>query len=155
MSFGKVIHLTLTILKYPYLPKLVIPNPKKSKLAFKIVNCMFIGYAQNSTTYRFFVLKIVANLFDKNNIIKSEDAKFFEDFFSMKFIVERSLPHVKGFSDPPNLRRYCDDPPNSGRCFDYPFKTRRYFSDPLKIGRYSSAPLKSFEHELRRSKRKE
>lgn len=97
------------------LAKLVIPNPKKSKLAFKTINCMFIGYAKNSTIYRFLVLKIVANLFDKNNIIKSNDAKFFEDFFPMKLIVERSLPYVKGFSDPPNLRRRFDNPPNSGR----------------------------------------
>lgn len=105
------------------------------------MDCMFIEYAQNNIAYRFLVLKVIANLFDENNIIESKDAKFFQDFFLIKLIVERSLPYVEDSNDPPNL----------GRCYDDPFDSGRCSSNPPKTERCSDIPLKGFEQELRRS----
>lgn len=90
------------------------------------------------------VLRIVANLFDKSNIIESKDIEFFEDFFPMKLIIEISRPHVKGFNDPLN----------SGRRYDIPPMMRRWFGNPPKIGGCFDIPLESSKQELRRSKRK-
>ena len=50
------------------LAKVIIPEPKKRKLGPKTIDCMFIGYAHNSATYRFLVLKNNSNLFDANTI---------------------------------------------------------------------------------------
>lgn len=37
---------------------------------------MFIGYAENSAAYRFFVLK--SDVHDRNTIIETKNAEFFE-----------------------------------------------------------------------------
>lgn len=77
------------------------------------------------------MLRIDVNLFDKNNITKSKDANFSEDFFLMKPIVKRSLPHVEGFNDPPNfgdvLIRHFDNFLEIEKCFANSFKTKRCF----------------------------
>ena len=40
-----------------YLAKITIPNPKKGKIGPKIVDCVFIGYVNNSSAYWFIVYK--------------------------------------------------------------------------------------------------
>jgi hypothetical protein len=39
------------------LAKVNLLEPKKRKLAPKTVDCSFLGYAHNNTTYRFLVIK--------------------------------------------------------------------------------------------------
>ena len=40
---------------------------------------MFIGYAENSATYRFLVTKLKNSLVDVNTIIETKKADFFEN----------------------------------------------------------------------------
>ncbi|KAM7494813.1 hypothetical protein LguiB_029422 [Lonicera macranthoides] len=54
-----------------------IPDPKRSKLASRAYECVFIGYAINSKAYRFYDLK-------NHVIIESNDVDFFEDKFPFK-----------------------------------------------------------------------
>jgi len=58
-----------------------IPPTKNRKLETKTIDCVFIGCAQHSVTYRFLVLKSEVNWIDANTIIKSRDATFLEDVF--------------------------------------------------------------------------
>ena len=61
--------------------KVAVPPPKKVKIGHKTIDCIFIGYAHNSTAYRFLVHE--SNILDihKNTIIESMNASFFEDVF--------------------------------------------------------------------------
>ncbi|KAL0559604.1 hypothetical protein IC582_004219 [Cucumis melo] len=54
-----------------------IPDPKRRKLASRAYECVFIGYAENSKTYRFYDL-------ENKVIIESNDVDFFEDIFPFK-----------------------------------------------------------------------
>ena len=54
-----------------------IPNPKRDKLASRVYECVFIGYALNSKAYRFYDLK-------SKSIIESNDADFYENKFLFK-----------------------------------------------------------------------
>ena len=45
---------------------------------------MFVGYAENSVTYRFLVTKSENSLVDVNTIIETNNADFFENIFPMK-----------------------------------------------------------------------
>ena len=54
-----------------------IPNPKRSKLASRAYECVFIGYATNSKVYRYYDLK-------NHVIIESNDVDFFENKFPFK-----------------------------------------------------------------------
>ena len=136
------------------LAKVLIPDPKRSKLGSKTVDCMFIGYSQNSVAYRFLVLKSTPNLFDANNIIESKDAEFFEDIFPMKLTIKRSLSHGENGNDPPEIGRCSGDPPELGRCSGDPPEIGRCSDDPPERRRSSSDPPESSKQELRRSKRK-
>ena len=66
------------------LAKVAIPPPKKVKIGPKIVDCIFIGYAHNSTAYRFLVHE------DKNMIMELRNVSFFEDVFPCKSKEESS-----------------------------------------------------------------
>ena len=48
------------------------------------MDCIFIGYALNSSAYRFLVYKSEIPDIHVNMIIESRDAVFFEDIFSYK-----------------------------------------------------------------------
>ena len=54
-----------------------IPDPKRRKLASRVYEYVFIGYAENSKAYRFYDL-------ENKVIIESNDVDFFEDRFSFK-----------------------------------------------------------------------
>ena len=52
---------------------------------------MFIGYDENSVTYRFFVTKSKNSLIDVNTIIETKNADFFANIFPMKLNGEQKV----------------------------------------------------------------
>ena len=66
------------------LAKVAIPPPKKVKIGPKTVNCVFIGYTNNSAAYHFLVYKSDILEIHVNTIIESRNASFFEDVFPYK-----------------------------------------------------------------------
>nr|GFC18560.1 hypothetical protein [Tanacetum cinerariifolium] len=60
------------------------PELKKRKLGDKGIECIFLGYAQNSKAYRFIVVE-PNDLILVNTIIKSKDARFDESRFRTIF----------------------------------------------------------------------
>jgi hypothetical protein len=66
------------------LAKVNIQAPKKRKLGPKIVDCVFLGYAQNNTAYRFLVVKSDSPDMSVYTIMESHDASFFEEVYSMR-----------------------------------------------------------------------
>src|SRR6266699_1100275 len=66
------------------LDKVNIPIPKKRKLGPKIVDCVFLGYAQRSVGYRFLVVQSEVPDMHVDTIMESRDATFFENMFPMK-----------------------------------------------------------------------
>jgi hypothetical protein len=66
---------------------------KKRKLAPKIVDCVFLGYAHHSTAYRFLVIKSEIPDVHIDTFLESRDVTFFENIFPMKnSYVMSSLP---------------------------------------------------------------
>ena len=63
---------------------MLAPLPKKTKLRVRTMDCIFIGYALNSSAYRFLVHKSDLSDILVNMIIESRDVVFFEDIFSYK-----------------------------------------------------------------------
>jgi hypothetical protein len=66
------------------LAKVAVPIPKKVKMGPKTVDCVFIGYAHNSSAYRFFIHKSDIPDMHVNTIIESRNASFFEEIFPCK-----------------------------------------------------------------------
>jgi hypothetical protein len=66
------------------LAKVVVPIPKKIKIGPKTVDCVFIGYAHNSSAYRFLIHKSDIPDMHVNTIIESRNASFFEEIFLCK-----------------------------------------------------------------------
>ena len=59
------------------LAKVVVPPPKRIKMGSKLVDCVFIGYAYNSSAYRFLIHKYDILDMNADNIIESRNALFF------------------------------------------------------------------------------
>ena len=66
------------------LAKVQVPLPKRTKLGPKTVDCVFIGYASNSTAYRFLVINSENSEINNNTIMESINAEFFEDIYPFK-----------------------------------------------------------------------
>ncbi|XXG46721.1 hypothetical protein AAC387_Pa02g1495 [Persea americana] len=66
------------------LAKVAVPTPKKVKIGQKTVDCVFIGYAHNSSAYRFPIHKSKIPDIHPNTIIESRNALFFEHLFAYK-----------------------------------------------------------------------
>jgi len=66
------------------LAKVAVPVPKKTKIGPKTVDCVFIGYANNSSAYRFLIFKSNIPDMHVNTIIESRNASFFEHIFPYK-----------------------------------------------------------------------
>ena len=66
------------------LAKVQVPLPKRTKLGPKTIDCVFIGYASNSSTYRFLVIKYEVSNINNNIIMESIDVEFFEEKFTFK-----------------------------------------------------------------------
>ena len=64
------------------LAKVMLLELKKRKLGSRTCECVFIGYACNSSCYRFFVIK--SDVLDSNTIIEFKNAIFFELVFPIK-----------------------------------------------------------------------
>jgi hypothetical protein len=65
------------------LAKVNVPIPKKRKLEPKTVDCVFLGYAQQSIAYRFLVVRSKVPDMHVDTITESHDV-FFENMFHMK-----------------------------------------------------------------------
>nr|GEV41275.1 retrotransposon protein, putative, Ty1-copia subclass [Tanacetum cinerariifolium] len=63
------------------LAKVVVPTPKAQKIRPKYVDCIFIGYAKNSSSYRFIVHDSKNPDIQKNTVMESKNASFFENIF--------------------------------------------------------------------------
>ncbi|GKF19411.1 retrotransposon protein, putative, ty1-copia subclass [Tanacetum coccineum] len=61
--------------------KVAIPAPKAQKIGPKTVDCVFIGYAHNSSVYRFLVHESKNPEIHKNTIMESRNVSFFETVF--------------------------------------------------------------------------
>ena len=73
---------------------MTIPPPKKVKIGPKIIDCIFIDYAHNST-YQFLVHESNIPNIHKNTIMESRNAFLFEDVFTCRSKEElRSLKRV-------------------------------------------------------------
>jgi hypothetical protein len=60
----------------------MLPEPKMRKLSFKTYDCDFIGFACNSSCYRFLTIK--RNVLNCNIIIEFKIAIFLEHVFPLK-----------------------------------------------------------------------
>ena len=66
------------------LAKVIVLIPKRIKIGSKSVNCVFIGYAHNSSAYQFILHKSDVPNMNVNTIIESRNAVFFEEIFPYK-----------------------------------------------------------------------
>ena len=73
------------------LAKVLIPTPKKVKIGPKTVDCIFIGYPPHSTAYRFLVYESKIPDIQKNTIMESRNASFFENIFPCNPGIERPI----------------------------------------------------------------
>ncbi|GKA47326.1 retrovirus-related pol polyprotein from transposon TNT 1-94 [Tanacetum coccineum] len=73
--------LTATYLLNKIPPKVAVPKPKAQKIGPKSVDCIFIGYAKNSSAYRFIVHDSKNPDIQKNAVMESRNASFFENLF--------------------------------------------------------------------------
>ncbi|GJT04731.1 hypothetical protein Tco_0839193 [Tanacetum coccineum] len=61
--------------------KVAVPTPKAQKIGPKYVDCIFIGYAKNSSAYRFIIHDSKNPDIQKNAVMESRNASFFENIF--------------------------------------------------------------------------
>nr|GEW03018.1 zinc finger, CCHC-type [Tanacetum cinerariifolium] len=83
-----------------------IPDPKRKTLAKKGIDCIFVGYAQHSKAYRFYVIEPNDSV-SINSTIESRDAIFDENRFS-------SIPRPKDILNSVESQRddHSDDVPS-------------------------------------------
>ena len=77
-----------------------LPDPKKTKLGFRALESIFVGYAENSKAYRLLYL-------DTNVIVEFRDVEFFENKFRTDSKRDDQLPqitHTETSSDPSSSR---------------------------------------------------
>ena len=67
-----------------YLAKVQVSLPKRTKLGQKTIDCVFIGYASHSVTYRFLVTKSEIPDVNANTVLESIEVEFFENIFPFK-----------------------------------------------------------------------
>ena len=71
------------------LTKILLPEPKRKKLGPKTFDCMFIGYAHHSASYRFLVTRSDNNVMKVNTIVKTKNVEIFEHVFPLKTHVDK------------------------------------------------------------------
>ncbi|GJT20770.1 retrotransposon protein, putative, ty1-copia subclass [Tanacetum coccineum] len=69
------------LLVWGCLAKVVVPTPKAQKIGPKSVDCILIGYVKNSSAYRFIVHDSKNPDIQKNTVMESINATFFENIF--------------------------------------------------------------------------
>ncbi|GKC67928.1 zinc finger, CCHC-type containing protein [Tanacetum coccineum] len=107
-----------------------LSDPKKKTLGVKGIDCMFVGYAQHSKAYRFYVFEPNDSV-SINSIIESRDAIFDENYFS-------SIPRPKDII-PNSVESQRDDHFN-----DVPSET----PEPCKGKRVRKAKSYGFDFQL-------
>ena len=65
-----------------------VPKPKRVQIGPKTIDCVLIGYAHNSSAYRFLVHKFDILDIHVNTFIESREATFFENVFPNKSALE-------------------------------------------------------------------
>ena len=73
--------------------------PKKRKLGPKTVDCVLLGYAFNSISYRFLIVKSEVSDMHVGTIMESNDVTFFEDIFPMKETPSSSIQEMPSSSN--------------------------------------------------------
>jgi len=86
------------------LAKVLLHEPKRKKQRPKVFDCMFIGYAHHSASYRFLVIRSDNNAMEVNTIIETKNVEFFEHVFRLKIHVDKpshasSSSHTKESDD--------------------------------------------------------
>ncbi|GKB55931.1 zinc finger, CCHC-type containing protein [Tanacetum coccineum] len=71
-----------------------LPDPKRKTLGEKSIDCIFVGYAQHSKAYRFYVIEPNDSI-SINSIIESRDAIFDENRFSSIPRPKDIIPNVQ------------------------------------------------------------
>nr|GFB74959.1 zinc finger, CCHC-type [Tanacetum cinerariifolium] len=71
-----------------------LPDPKRKIMGKKGIDCIFVGYAEHSNAYRFYVIK-PNDFVSINSIIESRDAIFDENRFSSIHIRKDIIPNVQ------------------------------------------------------------
>ncbi|GKD73297.1 hypothetical protein Tco_1331579 [Tanacetum coccineum] len=79
-----------------------LPKPKRKILGEKGIDCMFIGYAEHSKAYRFYVIE-PNEYISVNSVIESRDAMFDEKRFT-------SIPSPKSLMPSSNEDQICETP---------------------------------------------
>ncbi|GJW66331.1 zinc finger, CCHC-type containing protein [Tanacetum coccineum] len=77
-----------------------LPDPKRKTLGEKGIDCIFVGYAEHSKAYRFYVIEpndsvSINSIIDINSIIESRDAIFDENRFSSIPRPKDIIPNVQ------------------------------------------------------------
>nr|GEV05599.1 zinc finger, CCHC-type [Tanacetum cinerariifolium] len=72
-----------------------LPDPKRKTLGEKGIDCIFVGYAEHSKAYRFYVIEPNDSV-SINSIIESRDAIFGENRFSSILRPKDIIPNVHG-----------------------------------------------------------
>nr|GEZ42737.1 zinc finger, CCHC-type [Tanacetum cinerariifolium] len=84
-----------------------LPDSKRKTLGEKGVDCIFVGYAEHSKSYRFYVIEPNDSIFI-NSIIESRDAIFDENRFSLIPRPKNIIPNVQESQ----MDDHTDDVPN-------------------------------------------
>ncbi|GJV48888.1 zinc finger, CCHC-type containing protein [Tanacetum coccineum] len=103
-----------------------LPKSKKRKIRDKGIECIFLGYAQNSKAYRFIVIE-PNDLISVNTIIESRDARFdenreYDDSFSdhQQFETRRSTRQRRQRTFGPDFEMYLVEGDRKGLIREYP-----------------------------------
>ena len=107
MNFGKGVSLSWNISKCEgCLAKVMLPEPKRRKLGSRTCDYVLIGYACNSSCYRFLIIK--SDILESYTIIESENAIFFEHVFPLKN-KEKELQKIRRSKQTRNEKDYSND----------------------------------------------
>ena len=92
-------------------------SPKKVTIGPKSIDCVFIGYAHNSSAYRFLVYKSDVSDIHVNTIMESRNATFFEHIFPCKDTnyPKRTREHGSGSTSMEEPEEENDEPRRSKR----------------------------------------
>jgi hypothetical protein len=112
------------------LAKVNVPINKKRKLAPKIMDCVFLGYAHHSTANRFLVIKSEIPDVHIDTFLESRDVTLFENIFPMKNSYGMSSLHANVLADT-SLE--------SSRNFDHAEHTPKLIHEEID----SEAPMRS------------
>ncbi len=120
-----------------------VPMPKQVKIGHS-VDCIFIGYANNSSAYIFLVKKSDISDISENTVIESRNAIFFEEIFPCKEGKDGSSS--KRLHDTTNGESQVDREPRcskrvkTAKSFVPNFLTFIVENDPKTIGEALSGP---------------